>query len=339
LQKQNRKEEAAAPLVQLINRFPSSSWRREAEALLVVLGREADVKAGLERDNCEIKILALQSLFQADEERAIQIVTDSLKANPTQCEGFQAAAISMLGRRGSGARAVPILLAIAHNNTDLKLRLTAIRLLGDQHSDQVTDELIKIYDTDQNRDVRAQILRALSESRTTRGNAKVIEIARGDADEGIRELAIRSVAGIKDPAALDELMRIYDSAQTLRIRSFVVRALMERREDPRARAKVWEIARKDPAPELRSYAIRNLHGDDEEQTIAQFVALYDSEQNQMVKSVLIRGFGESKHKVALQKLMTIARNDPSVELRKVAIRYLGQSKDPEALRLLEELLK
>jgi HEAT repeat protein len=144
---------------------------------------------------------------------------------------------------------------------------------------------------------------------------------------------------MKDPAALDELIRIYDSTQTMQIRSYVVRALFERREDPRARAKVWEIARKDPAPELRSYAIRNLFADHEEQTITQFIGLYDAEQSQMVKTVLIRAFGESKHKVGLQKLMTIARSDPSLELRKVAIRYLGQSKDPDALRLLEELLK
>jgi len=41
----------------------------------------------------------------------------------------------------------------------------------------------------------------------------------------------------------------------------------------------------------------------------------------------------------LQKLMSIARNDPSVELRKMAVNYLGQSKDPEALKFLEELLK
>ena len=44
LEKQNRKEEAAVPLIRLINRFPSSSWRRDAQSLLVVLGRKADRK-------------------------------------------------------------------------------------------------------------------------------------------------------------------------------------------------------------------------------------------------------------------------------------------------------
>ena len=54
---------------------------------------------------------------------------------------------------------------------------------------------------------------------------------------------------------------------------------------------------------------------------------------------LLRAFGDSKQKVAVRKLMTIARNDPSVELRKAAVRYLGESKDPEALKFLEDLLK
>jgi HEAT repeat protein len=37
--------------------------------------------------------------------------------------------------------------------------------------------------------------------------------------------------------------------------------------------------------------------------------------------------------------MTIAKSDQSVEMRKVAVRFLGESKDPEALKFLEELLK
>jgi HEAT repeat protein len=37
--------------------------------------------------------------------------------------------------------------------------------------------------------------------------------------------------------------------------------------------------------------------------------------------------------------MAIARNDQSVDLRKLAVRLLGESKDPEALKFLEDLLK
>src|SRR5947207_187857 len=70
LQKQGRKDEAAEPLLRLIKEFPISSWRREAEAMLVVIGRREAINQALDRNNCEIKILALQSLFQANEDRA-----------------------------------------------------------------------------------------------------------------------------------------------------------------------------------------------------------------------------------------------------------------------------
>ena len=401
LQKQGLKDEAAKPLETLVKRFPQSTWRREAEALLVVLGRKDLVEQAISRDNCEIKILALQSLFQADEERAIGIVLDSLKTNPPPCQNFQAAAVSMLGSHRS-PRAIPLLLEIARTNPDLRLRLTAIRRLGDQHNEQVTDELIKLYDADRTKEVRAQILRALVESRSPRGSAKVVEIARASDDPAARQFALRYLGEMKDAASLDELIRIYDADKTRETRSQIMRALAQREEpraraklfevtrtgetpelrieairrlneqgrisldellqiyasetnleikrggllraladnrDPRAQAKVLEVARGGEAVELRAYAIRALGSRDDEQTVTQLVAMYDSEQNPQIKGTLIRAFGDSKHKVAMRKLMTIARNDPSVELRKMAVRYLGESKDPEALKFLEDLLK
>lgn len=400
LEKQNRKEEAKVPLTRLVKTYRNSSWRQEALALLVVLGEKAVVDQEISRENCEIKILALQSLFQADEERAIGLVTETLRANPTQCQGFQAAAVSMLGSHG-GPRVVPLLLDIARSNPDPKLRLTAIKRLGEQHNDQVADELIKIYDADRTKEVRAQILRALVESRTQRGTAKVMEIARSGDDIQVRQYAIRWIGELNDAASLDELIRIYDADKTKEIRSQIIRSLADRDDarartklfeiarqgatpeerieairrlsdhkritldelmqlytsetslplkqgllrafgnnnDPRAQAKLFEIARGNDPIELRSYAIRQLGEKDDEQTVNQLVSMYDSEQNQQVKVALIRGFGDSNQKTALRKLMTIARNDQSLELRKIAVRYLGESKDPEALKFLEELLK
>jgi len=336
LQKQGRKDEAKAPLIRLVDRFPNSSWRREAEALLVVLGEQDAVKRGLERDNCEIKILALQSLFQADEERAVAIVMDSLKTNPTQCLGFQAAAVSMLARNG-GARAVPVLLDIARSNPDLKLRLTAIRSLGEQRNEQLTEELIKIYDADKTKEIRYTVLRALAERQDERARQKLWEIARqGD----LPELRIEAIRRLSDQGRLplDELIKLYDAETNLGIKQGLLRAFADN-QDPRAQAKLLDIARAAQQIELRSYAIRQLSDKDDEQTVGQFVSMYDGEQNQQVKMMLIRAFGDSKQKVAIRKLMAIARNDPSVEMRKVAVRYLGQSKDPEALKYLEELLK
>ena len=339
LQKQGRNDESAASLLRLINRYPNSNWRNDAQALLVTLGRKADVEQALARDNCEIKILALQSLFQADEDRAVQIVTDSLKANTTtQCEGFQAAALSMLGRHG-GTRAFPILLDIARTPTaDLKLRLTAIRYLGDQRNEQITGELIKIYDADKTKEIRYQVLRALADRENdAAAQAKLLDVAKQGETPELRIMAIRTL-GDHGRMGLDQLIQLYNSEANVQIKQGLLRTFADS-NDPRAQAKLLDIAKTGESIELRGFAIRQLSDKDDEQTVGQLVALYDAEQNQQVKMALIRAFGDSKQKVAVRKLMTIARNDQSVELRKVAVRFLGESKDPEALKFLEDLLK
>ena len=330
LQKQGMKEQAATPLRRLIERFPGSSWRREAEALLVVMGYQNVVADINNNDNCEIKVLALQSLFQADEERAIVVVTDSLKSASASCPGFQSAAVSLLGSHG-GARAVPILLDIARANTalkpDLKLRLTAIKRLGDQHNEQVTEELIKLYDSDQTKEIRVQILRALVESRTARGTAKVIEIARSGADIGTRQYAIRYIAELKDPASLDELIRIYDSDKTTQIRAQVLRSLSER-DDPRARAKILEVAKSGDTPEMRYEAIRRL-GDHGRIGMDELLQLYTSEPDLKLKTAILRAFADNNDPLARAKLFEIARSNDAIELRSFAIRVLGDRDDEQ----------
>src|ERR1043166_5620372 len=54
LQKQNRSDDAAVPLLRLMNRFPNSSWRNDAQALLVVMGRKAEVEQALQRDTAKV---------------------------------------------------------------------------------------------------------------------------------------------------------------------------------------------------------------------------------------------------------------------------------------------
>ena len=331
LQKQGMKDEAVPPLVLLMKRFPNSSWRREAEASLVVLGRKDLVDQRLEQDNCEIKILALQSLFQADEERAIAIVLDSLKTNPPPCQGFQAAAVSMLGTHRS-PRAIPILLDIARNNPDMRLKLTAIKRLGDQHDEQVTDELIKLYDADRTKEVRGQILRALADGRTPRGNAKVLEIARSSDDVAARQFAIRYLGEMKDAASLDELIRIFDTDKTREIRFQVLRALAER-EEPRARAKLLEVARTGDTPEIRIEAIRRLN-ERGRVAIDDLLQLYTSETNLDIKRSLLRAFAENNDPRTQAKLVEIAKGGESIELRGYAIRVMGSRDDEQTVTQL-----
>jgi alkyl hydroperoxide reductase subunit AhpF len=69
------------------------------------------------------------------------------------------------------------------------------------------------------------------------------------------------------------------------------------------------------------------------------ISLYDSEKSAEVKNMILHALSESSQKAALHKLMDVARRDPSIELRKSAIHWIGESRDPEALKFLEEIIK
>ena len=69
------------------------------------------------------------------------------------------------------------------------------------------------------------------------------------------------------------------------------------------------------------------------------IQLYDTEKSDEVKKKVVFSLSQTNKKRALQKLMAIAKADPSLQARKEAIFWLGQSGDPDAVKFLEEILK
>lgn len=332
LKKQGKKDEAKPHLLRLIKESPKSSWSREAQAMLVEIGFPEEARKVLEgkkaeNENCEIKMLALQSLFEADEERAFNFVSEVLKSNSTECPALRATAVSLLGAHG-GPRATPILLDIARNNSDLKLRLTAIKRLGEQNSDTVTEELVKLYDSESTKEVKVQILRAFGEMHSPRAESKLLEVARSGNELVFRQYAIRFLGEHDGGTSLETLINLYDSDKTPEIRMQILKALSER-DDPGARAKLLNVARRGETPELRIYAIRRLadHGGI---ALDDLLSLYSAETNDSIKMGMLRAFGDIDDPRAQAKLAEIAKQaTENIDLRLSAIRGLGNHDNPQ----------
>ena len=70
-----------------------------------------------------------------------------------------------------------------------------------------------------------------------------------------------------------------------------------------------------------------------------FATLYDKMTDPEIKDQLIFVFSQrGRDAKAIDKLMDIAKNDKDKELRGKAVFWLGQSRDPRALKLLEDLI-
>jgi HEAT repeat protein len=337
--KQDKKDEAAQYLTRLVREYPRSRWNREAQAMMIEIGRKPELETLLiqiktDDDNCEMKILALQSLFQADEDRAINFVGEVLKSNTPQCLGLKRAAITMLGPRG-GARAVPILLEVARSNSDVMLRQIAIKQLGTQNTDAVTDELARIYDADHTKGIRIQILRAFADTHSPKGETRLVEAARGADDIEVRQYAIKFLGQKKGDASLDEIIRIFDTDPSPVIRMQTLHALAQR-DDPKAHAKLLDIARHGATPEIRVEAIRLLGGRGGA-AYPELLQLYTSESDIRIKEGLLRTYGSMDDERATAKLYEVARSAEPLPLRMSAIRQLG-SRDRNKPAVTAELI-
>ncbi|MCI0659723.1 MAG: tetratricopeptide repeat protein, partial [Acidobacteria bacterium] len=189
LKNQKKYAEADSNLDRLFREYPSSNWIDEAKAMRLEIdgqtGRQGGIvevlkpgsqSGGQSPSEIEIKMIALQSLFQSNPERAAEFAAAMLKPDSTSDRRLKEIAISLLGQHRV-PNTTALLIEIARNQPDPKLRKTAIFWVGQGGSDAAVDALMKLYDTEQNADLKKQILFSLSQNNNPRARAKLSEIA------------------------------------------------------------------------------------------------------------------------------------------------------------------
>ena len=294
LKQQGRPQEADQTLERLIKEYPRSEWNNDARALRIeiakILGDMKTVQEVLdlhkkdiekfrrsrERDdsNESLRLIALQSLFQADPERAMTIAVHFLSAGSKASPAIQEAALGLIARHG-GEKALPALLDTARNQSIAEsVREQAIYWIAQRGGEQSFDTLNGLYGVEKNPVIKDLILYWFAQSKELRARARIVEIARSDSSPELRDRAVYWIAQRKDEEAADALIRLYDEQK-------------------------------------------------EEET----------------KEQILNWLGQRGGKAELQKLLAVARNDSSQSLRERAVYYLGQSRDPEAIKLLEQILK
>ena len=320
-------------------------------------------------DPCEFKIVVLQALFQTDLQRGIMAATDWLKPGSTQTVRCKSAALTLLGRNG-GKQVTPVILGVARNESDLKLRARAISVLATTNDDSVIDPLREFALNSNENDIVEASLYALSRHTNDRVITVLSDIALSAKSVSQRKMAIASIASRSGEPAVDALLRIYDAAQDVEIRKTAIAGFANRKSE-RAGNKLFEIARNSDNIELRKAAIAGIARRGGDKAVEFLISLYDSEKNEDLKDQIINslatgsfaltprattisgqgaGVGEGIGYVSrgghmndqrvIQKMIEIARNQQApMERRRRAIGWLSRSKDPAVIKFLEELLR
>lgn len=341
LKQQGRYREAADRLRRLLSDFPQSNWAEEATAMLTELAPQTGdrrlIDESLKVEDEEIRIVALQSLFESNPERAMAYVSDILKPGSKASRSFRQAAVSLLGGHG-GRQAVPLLLDIARNQADGELRAAAIHRLADAGGEEVVEDLAKLYDAERDREIKQTILHTFENVEGARARAKLLEVARSRAeDAGLRGTAVRVLAQRDEAGALEDLVRLYEADTNREFKEQLINALADM-DDPGAFARLSELAR-NPAGdrELRRHAVRRLGDREGEAAVDELFRIFDAERDAEVKEEVLRALGHHDSERARARIAEVARaRGGDRELRRTAVRILveDEARGPAGVELL-----
>lgn len=317
---------------------PNMRIRSSAVHWLGHVGGEQAFLASLVRNDAEDRKLrrtAAHAIGQSHD-RGTMATLQSLYETVKDPE-IRRSVISAAGNSDEQQPAFTFLLGVAKTDADWEARRAAVRQLGHFQRDDGVDELNKIYASDANLEVKKAALRALGETKSAKAQARLLEVARTDTNADLRKQAIR-VLGERGEAAVDDLLRLFDTEQVPDVRRAVLQSLSEVKST-RVEDKLFQVAQSSDPLDVRRQAIRLL-GERVSKRSFDFLSTtaQSTDGNAEVQVQAVRAISERRSEESVPLLIKIARTHKNPAVRKQAIRSLGESGDPRAIEFFREVL-
>lgn len=328
----------AVMLKNFIGTSQNPKIRSAAVYWLGQVGGEQAFLADLVRNEAEDRKLRRQAAHAIGESRdrgalaTLQSLYDAVKEVEVKRAIIQAA-----GNNHDKEAAFAFLLKIAKNDPEKQSRRTAVQQLGEFERANIVEELMKIYSSEADGDVKRAVLHALAETKSPGAQARLLELARTEANPELRKRAIHVLAE-RGEQVVGDLISLYDSERQPEVRRTVLQSLSEIK-GTRVEDKLFAVARADESVDLRRQAIRLL-GERAGKRSLDFLSAtaQGNDGNAEVQIQAVRAISERKAEESVPLLIKIARTHANQQVRKTAIRALGESGDPRAVEFFREVL-
>ncbi|HZI19824.1 MAG TPA: HEAT repeat domain-containing protein [Pyrinomonadaceae bacterium] len=234
------------------------------ESALKLLGRHGGTEAvpalirlARSEQNERLKMSAISALGQTNDDRVIEVLREIAMSATFDDESPTDSAIHALASLES-PRAVPALVDVITNGRNTAARQHAVDLLGRRRGDDVTDALLRVYDSVPDATIRARTVSALGHRKDARAMARLVEVARTAPEAELRKQAIRALPNRGQESDLDVLISLYDSERTPELKTYILDAI-GRYNNRRAHQKLMQVARDTREPvERRTRVIQIL---------------------------------------------------------------------------------
>jgi HEAT repeat protein len=286
-------------------------------------------------DDDDERVAALNALMQMDSDRAMPILKKVLARRDACSQVLRRKAVWLISQKG-GEEAADILVQTAKTDPDQETREQAVFWLGQTRSDRAVTLLEDILKNSTNDEIKNKAIFALSQHQSARAGQILRDFAERESEnEELREQAIFWLGQKHSEDNANYLKSLYGRVKKDALKEKIIFSLSQQRGNGEW---VMNIAL-DPKEsiEMRKQALF-WAGQNGGVSIDAFSALYDKMTDQEIKEQLIFVFSQKRDAKALDKLFSIAKNDKDKEMRSKAVFWIGQSKDPRAVKFIEDLI-
>ena len=323
--KQGNSTRALETCSQLKQAYPHGSWSNECGALEIEIRGKSDapVTPQAEQDE-DLKLLALNSLMQQDEARALPIIQQIL--NGDKSEKLKSRALFVLAQNQS-PQAQALLGQVARGQQNPALQRKAIEMLAIGRGKQAADTLAAIYRESTNDEVKTAVLHTYLIIGTP---DPLVEAARHETKQELVRTAVHTLGAM---GATSQLLALYHDTNSSETRAEVISALIPAGQ--KGAEALSSIATSEQDPELRRKAIRNLGIAGGMSAAPSLVATYkkngDPETRKAVAQALFLA-GDSHDLVELAR----AEKDPGI--KQSIVQQLSLMHSKEATDYMLEIL-
>ncbi len=206
LYKLARRDEAVATVNQLAKEFPQSPWVRDARALEVEMKQSAGQAVGADSSDDDVKLLAMQGIMRSNPDAAFPVIEKMLAGSGNV--RLKDRALYVLSQNRS-ERSRTILANVAKGNANPDLQRAAIRYLGQSNSPDAIATLSSLYRPDQPVEVHRAIVSSLRQNHNnTAATNALIAIAKAERDLELKKELIRHLSDSRTPEAQQYMLEL-----------------------------------------------------------------------------------------------------------------------------------
>jgi HEAT repeat protein len=314
--KEGKSAQAIASCTDLRHAYPHSTWVNECGALEIeIRGKSGDPVEPQAEQNEDLKLLALNSLMQQDQARALPIIQQILTGDTS--EKLKDRAMFVLAQ-DSSPQAQQVLLQIAEGQKNPALQKKAIQMMAISGGKQSVAKLGDIYRQSNDEQVKKAILQAYL---ITNSPDPLVDAASHESNPELSRSAVQSLGAM---GAVPQLLDLYRKTSSNETKSAILNALIAAGQ--KGGEALSTIATSESNPELRTKAIRNTGIAGGMAAAPSLVAAYKKNSDPETRKAVIQALflaGDSHDLVELAR----AEKDPALKQHIVQQLSIMQSKE------------